>query len=70
MRSSDDGKGFIHLIAFALDDFANWNIDQLEVSPRVDHEVFWFDVPADNEVVMEVLNDHDHTSCIELAVLC
>ena len=70
MGSSNNGECFIHLVAFTLDDLSDGDVDELEVAPGVHHEVLWLDVPADDKIVVQVLNYHYHTGSVKLAVLC
>lgn len=68
MWSSNNCECLIHLVALTFDDFGNGHVNQFQVAPGVHHKVLGLDIPADDEVIVEVLDDHDHTGCVELTI--
>ena len=69
MRSSNDGKSFTDLVVLRSDEFGSRHVDKLHVTFWVDHKILWFDVSADDLIVIEVLKDQNNAGPIKLTVL-
>lgn len=68
MRGANDGEGLADLVVFGSNEFCGGHVDEFHVPFGVDHEILWFDVTADNLVVVEVLQNEDDARTVELAV--
>jgi hypothetical protein len=68
MRGANDGEGLADLVVFGSNEFCCGHVDEFHVPFGVDHEVLWFDVTADDLVVVEVLQNEDDARTVELAV--
>ena len=69
MRGANDGERLADLIVLGSDEFCGGHVDEFDVPFGVDHEILWFDVTADDLVVVEVLQNEDDARAVELAVL-
>ena len=70
MRSSNDGESFADLIVLSSDDLRGGQVNQLHIALLINHEIFRLDIPTDNLVVIEVLQNQDDRSPIELTIFC
>lgn len=69
MWRSDDGEGSVTESVLSLEDLGSPEIDELEESVLVDHEVLRLHVTEDCGLVVEVLEDEDHGGNVELGVV-
>lgn len=55
MRCANYRKSLANLVILRADQLRSGHINQFHIAFGVDHKVLWFDVAADNLVVIEVL---------------
>lgn len=69
MRSTDDSEGTSNLAGHVSTRYLwRWEVDQFQVALLVYQEVLGFYVSADDLYVLEVFQDQDNASCVELGV--
>lgn len=52
MGSTNNCESFTNLVTLISYNFSNRHIDQLEISPSINHKILWLNVSADNKILM------------------